>query len=522
MPMSDRVSNVILHLETQGLGKRPLVFVTHSMGGLLVKQLLRTANEKSTKEPWKAVLKNTRGVCFIATPHIGSDLANQWASYFGILLKTNVSTKELIPHGTLLRELNTFYRDLVIKRGVNIKTVSFFETRPFFGDTLVVAEGDADPNVDQAGPYSLGEDHFSICKPLSPLTPIHLKIVDFIRDCFQLTPPLPGQTHSLSLSPGKPPWRPGLIAVPTVWPPRLVGSVVGAAVVLCVIAYLIPGTWGTHTGIPPRATAPPPRSEQGLELVSLDVIDTYSFPILDFKFRNIGPYVSYIKKVELIVLEKTITPWAVQFSAGPATFQYNLLLKPRTDATVYQLSVSQPVPSNDTDRFQVIVGQASAYNDIEYVDYKFSIKVHYDRDGLVDAGTLSLRISSAPYFRMPAEQIGTSLEHRLDALKSKNPLTVAEIARVLGALKEVRAVDALTSVFSNDPNDYITFCKTQSLDKFLKHDHLISEALEDMYYSIFRSLNELTGSFNEHYINSLSVEYRGLAQRGLKRAQRVN
>jgi hypothetical protein len=66
------------------------------MGGLLVKQLLRTAND-STDPKSRAVLERMRGVCFIATPHIGSDLA-KWGTYFRTLLGTNVSMRS--PHET--------------------------------------------------------------------------------------------------------------------------------------------------------------------------------------------------------------------------------------------------------------------------------------------------------------------------------------------------------------------------------------------------------------------------------------
>ena len=36
---------MLLRFEVDRIGEKPLVFITHSMGGLLVKQLLRTANE---------------------------------------------------------------------------------------------------------------------------------------------------------------------------------------------------------------------------------------------------------------------------------------------------------------------------------------------------------------------------------------------------------------------------------------------------------------------------------------------
>src|SRR4051812_48652913 len=39
MPIIDRSVNVLDALLNRGLGRRPLAFVTHSMGGLVVKQL---------------------------------------------------------------------------------------------------------------------------------------------------------------------------------------------------------------------------------------------------------------------------------------------------------------------------------------------------------------------------------------------------------------------------------------------------------------------------------------------------
>jgi triacylglycerol esterase/lipase EstA (alpha/beta hydrolase family) len=114
MPLWDRAKSVLLQLEVAGLGERPLVFVTHSMGGLLIKQLLGAANGNAAQAPWRAIIEKTRGVCFIATPHFGSDLA-KWASYFQTFLGTNVSIEELRPHDPLLRQLNESYLNLVTR-----------------------------------------------------------------------------------------------------------------------------------------------------------------------------------------------------------------------------------------------------------------------------------------------------------------------------------------------------------------------------------------------------------------------
>ena len=180
MPLEDRAENVLLELSLDGIGTRPLVFITHSMGGLLVKRLLHTAND-SHDPKWRAILEQTRGVCFIATPHIGSDLA-RWASYFRILLGTNVSVKQLQPHDHNLRQLKKWYSDLVTGRRADIKTLSFYEMKPLPRRWFrVVAPGDADPGVPLTGNYPLDEDHSSICTPSSQHETLYKKILEFLE-----------------------------------------------------------------------------------------------------------------------------------------------------------------------------------------------------------------------------------------------------------------------------------------------------------------------------------------------------
>jgi PatG Domain/Putative serine esterase (DUF676) len=185
MPLQDRAENVLHRLELEGIGQKPIVFVTHSMGGLLVKQMLRIAYDHGSKPRRKAILEETRGVCFIATPHIGADLA-KWASYFRTLLGTNVSVGDLQPHEPNLRSLNTWYRNFAGNENSKISTVTYFEMKPSPHGALVVEPGDADPGIPNSGLYPLDEDHVSICKPISKTSDIYIGVLNFIsRDCFQ-------------------------------------------------------------------------------------------------------------------------------------------------------------------------------------------------------------------------------------------------------------------------------------------------------------------------------------------------
>jgi protein SERAC1 len=43
MPLFDRASNLQAYLEVNNIGNYPIVFIVHSMGGLLIKKMLRNA-----------------------------------------------------------------------------------------------------------------------------------------------------------------------------------------------------------------------------------------------------------------------------------------------------------------------------------------------------------------------------------------------------------------------------------------------------------------------------------------------
>jgi hypothetical protein len=75
MPIQDRAKNVLeCVLGQRELRGLPLVFVCHSLGGLVVKQALRAADgRRAYGDPEaKAFLDSVKGIVFIATPHTGS------------------------------------------------------------------------------------------------------------------------------------------------------------------------------------------------------------------------------------------------------------------------------------------------------------------------------------------------------------------------------------------------------------------------------------------------------------------
>jgi len=160
MPLQDRAKGVLTTLQLEELGKLPIVFVCHSLGGLVAKQLLRTAND-TAKPDWRVILKQTRDVLFLATPHAGSDLAS-WLDRFGRIYNATATIKDLKKNAPVLLNLNEWYREN--SKPLKIRSHVFYETKKIKG-VLAVEPSSADPGITGVVPIPIDADHRSIVKP---------------------------------------------------------------------------------------------------------------------------------------------------------------------------------------------------------------------------------------------------------------------------------------------------------------------------------------------------------------------
>lgn len=187
MPLTDRATNILELLNVKDIGKRPIIFVTHSLGGLLVKQMFRTAGDRR-KQEWKNIIKQTRGIVFLATPHSGSNIAN-WIEHFSSIYRSNVSIRELKSRSSELRGLNSWFRENF--RDLNISVEVYFEQEKIyviklfrlFG-TLIVDENSADPGIEGVNPIALDGDHITICRPDSNERTVYLSVKKLIEKWF--------------------------------------------------------------------------------------------------------------------------------------------------------------------------------------------------------------------------------------------------------------------------------------------------------------------------------------------------
>lgn len=94
MSLPERSVTILALLKAKKIGQKPLSFVTHSMGGLLCKQMLMDALTGGT-ETYKSIGDQTCGVAFLSTPHTGADLASK-IKLIGTILRPTEVIEDLI------------------------------------------------------------------------------------------------------------------------------------------------------------------------------------------------------------------------------------------------------------------------------------------------------------------------------------------------------------------------------------------------------------------------------------------
>ena len=182
MGLFERAKSVLDFLHTQGYGSRPTILITHSLGGLLAKQLLQTA-ALSGKPEWKDLAARICLVVFLATPHAGTGLANALRFIFPRL--GSFFANELATDSFTLQELNESYRAFASSRP--IKTVVYYEKFKTKNTAIVVDAASADPGVAGTFTIPVDADHITICKPLSRKSVVYLGVLAHIRSVLPLT-----------------------------------------------------------------------------------------------------------------------------------------------------------------------------------------------------------------------------------------------------------------------------------------------------------------------------------------------
>ncbi|MFT4850037.1 MAG: hypothetical protein ACI83B_002586 [Sediminicola sp.] len=186
MHVTDRGSsiyNALIAIEEFQQGE--LCFIGHSMGGLLIKQILVEADTDSkSNQVARDLINRISKVCFIGTPHAGSFISSMCKA-ISFVSKPTLATYSLGSGDPNLRDLNKRYK--AIAKENEVEHLVLFETQEFvpykvlsFVKFLVVSPSSADPGVD-CKVMPIDADHEMICKPSSTESQVFQQLKVFLN-----------------------------------------------------------------------------------------------------------------------------------------------------------------------------------------------------------------------------------------------------------------------------------------------------------------------------------------------------
>jgi Putative serine esterase (DUF676) len=166
MPLQDRAVNVLeVLLSEAGLKSGPIAFICHSLGGLIVKQiLLDLQQQKDRRKEAKDLLGRVTQIVLVATPHTGSRRATLLDRLRFFAWPSPIA-RTLVANDTALRSINVAYRGFADESRDVLQHRVFYETQGTPAG-VIVDEASADPGLPGDPPVPVDADPISIVKPL--------------------------------------------------------------------------------------------------------------------------------------------------------------------------------------------------------------------------------------------------------------------------------------------------------------------------------------------------------------------
>jgi nucleoside phosphorylase len=164
MPLNERAANLLLFLEASECLDAPIIFIGHSYGGLVIKKLWQAVHDplahKLDASAARKVVLHLKGVCFLATPHLGARLATYALMIWPLRVAATITDLKYGSDG--LKQLHRWYERCPIAY-----QMGFCETQAYYiglGFRRVIVD-QRSATVGHMTPYPVDADHVSICKP---------------------------------------------------------------------------------------------------------------------------------------------------------------------------------------------------------------------------------------------------------------------------------------------------------------------------------------------------------------------
>lgn len=182
-PFQETAHTLLSQLMDAGVGLRPVVFVAHSMGGILVKEMLAYSLQETSNDLAVQFVQNTKGLVFYSTPHHGT-----WLARLAVNLKhvgaSPAQSLSFLKPGPYLMELNQVIQEWSEMEGFPI--LHFSESvptqlLPVMPKIMIVPPESAFPGFGESIQL-VQADHVAACKPAAPDAISYSKTMQLILD----------------------------------------------------------------------------------------------------------------------------------------------------------------------------------------------------------------------------------------------------------------------------------------------------------------------------------------------------
>ncbi|KAG5922967.1 hypothetical protein E4U42_005083 [Claviceps africana] len=192
------VTNLTMFRKSEGTFRNPIIWVCHSLGGILVKRALLYSNDvrATHHEDYRSIYVSTFGLIFLGTPHAGSDAAT-----WGLMLQgmadaimprrffesESVLLKTLKKENETLANINNHFLD--IYQRFRIHMVHENHKTDIKGTKITVVEaGSASPQLPGVTYYGVEASHSQMCKFAGPNAPGFRALSTDIREWVREAP----------------------------------------------------------------------------------------------------------------------------------------------------------------------------------------------------------------------------------------------------------------------------------------------------------------------------------------------
>ena len=168
-------------LEDLRMGEKPIIFLVHSMGGLIVKEAYMQGKDDPK---YASIIEAISSIIFLSTPHRGTNLAET----LNRILKVSFASapmqfiSDLAAGSQTLQKLNESFRHVAEK----LQIITFYETRPttmLKSTTKIMVLEKESSVLGYPGEISkpLDADHHGVCKYSSPDDPRYVTVRNVLK-----------------------------------------------------------------------------------------------------------------------------------------------------------------------------------------------------------------------------------------------------------------------------------------------------------------------------------------------------